>query len=429
MRYWWISLAIYAAALAAGLLLPGVILVIHQPNFLQGFLIYSATALIMGSAALCLTLMLARVLFPEFWWIGQVLGQDVFEIQGVYFMGLRLTRVPDRLQRLLFGVGEKFRRWDAAFGIAWLLLLILHGLSAIASQQALSSLLPRQVRLPETMHTALLSDLPALRALGRPWSLDSKLLRQMQAEVDLLHSKRGKTEADWLRLAQLDLARAFKLRTNLRDPFTFSPSDRLFFVRGTGALAADAVTQILAVPEAKRAPLTRGAQTLLGFFYLCEYNYPRAERALNEALNRAGAPDDSGIPLVWTRLLAAQVALLRDQPKRARLLLAADAETPGLPGAVQALLMEHMAEALRLDRETKLAREWLARAGALYKSLGDTAGQARVILREASVLGDEAKLARAGAALSEASALAETARDPFTLNMVVRAAHLLPAPE
>lgn len=429
MRFWWISLSVYGAALAAGLLLPGAMLLIHQPTFAQWLLVYGLTALVLGTAALCLTLMLARVLFPEFWWIGQVLGRDVFEIQGVYFMGLRLTRVPDRLQRLVFGVGEKFRRWDAAFGAAWLLLAILHGLGAVTSQQALATLLPRPVRLPETMHMALLSDLPALRGLGRPWGLDAKLMTRMQADVELLQVKRGKTEADWLRLAQLDLARAFKLRTNLRDPFTFSPMDRLYFVHGTGAQASDAVTQILAVPEAKRAPVTRGAQTLLGFVYLCEYNYARAGRVLAEALERAGAPDDSGIPLYWTRLLAAQVALMRDQPKRARVLLAAAADAPELPRPIQALLMEHMAEALRLDREAKAAREWLARSGALYKTLGDTDGLARVTLREAALLADEGNAGRAGVALSQASVLAEIARDPFTLNMVVRAAQLVPVLE
>ncbi len=426
MRFWWIALSLYAAALVAGLLMPGVILLIRQPSFLQGFLVYGLTAVIVGAAALCLTLMCSRALFPEFWWIGQVLGQDMFEIQGVYFMGLRLTRVPDRLQRLVFGVGEKFRRWDAAFGATWLLLAILHGMGAATAQQALASLLPRQVLLPETMHMALLSDLPVLRERGRPWSMDPKLMRRLQDDVDLLQTKRGKTEADWLRMAQLDLARAFKARTNLRDPFTFSPTDRLFFERGIGAQGADAVTQILAVPEAKRAPVTRGAQTLLGFFYLCEYNYPRAERALTEALSRADAPDESGIPLYWTRLLAAQVALMRGEPKRARSLLAADAGAPELPASAQALLLEHMSEALRVDRQAKAAREWLARASAQYNALGDTSGQARIVLREATLLRDEGKPGQASVALSQASELAEAGGDPFTRNMVVRAAQLLP---
>lgn len=362
MRFWWIVLSLYAAALAAGLMTPGLILLIPQPGFLDQFLVYGLSAVFMAGAALCLTLVCARVLFPQFWWIGQVLGRDIFEIQGVYFMGLRLTRVPDRLQRLVFGVGEKFRRWDAAFGAAWLLLAILHGMGAVTSQLALSSLLPRQVQLPETMHAALLSGLPALRELGRPWSMDPELMHKLQSGVDLLQDKSGKSGSDWLRLAQLDLARAFKPRTSMRDPFTFSPLDRVFFVRGIGAQGADAVTQILDMPEAKRAPVTRGAQTLLGFFYLSEYNYLRAENALAEALSRAGAPDESGIPLYWTRLLAGQVALLRSEPKRARSLLEAEAEAPDVPEPLRALAMEHMSEAMRLEPERR-SGQGMARAG------------------------------------------------------------------
>jgi ATP/maltotriose-dependent transcriptional regulator MalT len=201
--------------------------------------------------------------------------------------------------------------------------------------------------------------------------------------------------------------------------------DRLVFNRGVGAQGADAVRQILAVPAAKRAPLTRGAQTLLGFFHLCEYNYESAERVLAEALGGADSPDESGIPAFWTRLLAGQVALLRGDAKQARALFAAILAKEDLPPAVRALATEHLAEALRLDGDAKGAKALIEQVGAHYKLLGDAGGQARMLVREAVWLVYEGQLKQASAVLSEASALAETAGDPFALNTVVRAMHLL----
>lgn len=427
MRFWWIASCSYAAALLAGLLLPAGTILVRQGSWTNLILFYGLTAVAMGIAALILTLMSSRVLFPQYWWMGQVQGEDVYELHGVYFVGVRLSRVPSRLQRLVFGANEKFRRWDLAFGLIWLLLVVGHGLGALTSHRMLEIYLPKPVRLPETLHAALLTDLPVMRELGRPWTLDPDLMRELQERGDRIEAARSKTAADWFRLAQLQLARAYKLRTGPRDAFRFSPLDRVFFERGFGALAADDLMQILAVPAAKRAPLTRGALTLLGFFHLSEYNYPQAERVLADALAQQQARDESGIALHWTRLLAAQVALQRSEEEAARALLAAVLADPALPRPIEALAVEHLAEARRLAGASKEVGPLLDRADRLYAALGDAGGQARIHLRRAVFLAGEGEPAKGSEELSQASMQAEQADDPFALNMVVRVMHLLPA--
>jgi len=427
MRFWWIASLSYAAALLAGLLLPAGTILVRQGSWTNLIVFYGLTAVAMGIAAFLLTLMSSRILFPQYWWIGQVLGEDVYELHGVYFVGVRLSRVPSRLQRLIFGANEKFRRWDLAFGLVWLVLVIGHGLGAMTSHRMLELYLPKPVRLPETLHAALLTDLPALRELHRPWKSDPDLMLDLQERADRLQALRGKTETDWFRLAQFQLARAYKVRKGPNDAYRFSPMDRVFFERGIGAQAADDLMQVLSVPEAKRAPLTRGALTLLGFFYLSEYNYPKAEQILAEALAKEKAPDESGIPLHWTRMLAAQVALQRSEAEQAGTLLAAVLADPALPKPLEALAVEHLAEARRIAGASREVGPLLDRADRLYADAGDAGGRARIHLRRAVFLADGGKADQASEELSLASMQAETANDVFVLNMVVRATHLLPA--
>ncbi len=427
MRFWWIASLSYAATLLAGLLLPAGTVLARQGSWTNLILFYGLTAVAMGIAAFLLTLMSSRLLFPQYWWLGQVLGEDVYELHGVYFVGVRLSRVPSRLQRLVFGANEKFRRWDLAFGLIWLLLVTGHGLAALTSHRMLQIYLPKPVRLPETLHSALLTDLPVMRELGRPWTFDPGLMRELEERAERIQAVRGKTDADRFRLAQLQLARAYKLRTGPGDAFRFSPLDRIFFERGIGALAADDLMQILAVPAAQRAPLTRGALTLLGFFHLSEYNYPQAERVLADALAQQGARDESGIALHWTRLLAAQVALQRSEAEQARTLLAAVLAEPALARPIEALADEHLAEARRLAGASQEVGPLLDHADRLYAALGDAAGQARIRLRRAVFLADEGEPAKGSEQLSQASMQAEQAGDPFALNMVVRVMQMLPA--
>lgn len=425
MRFWWIAPLLYICTLTMGLLLPGGTILTGQGGWLTLILWYGLTAAVMAFAAFMLTLMASKVLFPHYWWLGQVLGEDVYELEGVYFVGVRLARVPTRLQRLVFGAGERFRRWDLAFGLIWLLLVIAHGMGAMTADRALESYLPIPVVLPETMHAALLSDLPVMRALGKRWTADQELSRQLENQVERLQAMRGKTEADWFRLAQLHLARAFRGRYTAAEAFRYSPMDRAFFEHGMGAQAADDVTQILAVPESKRAPLTRGALTLLGFFYLSEYNYARAEQVLIDAL--ASPRDDSGISLSWTRLLAAQVALQRDEAGAAEALLEVVLAEPNLPKRLEGLALEHLSEAKRLNGDSLQVKALLDHADRIYADLADGGGIARIRLRRAVWLADQGATDQGREELSAASAQAEKARDVFALNMVARVSQLLPA--
>ena len=427
MRFWAIAPSIYAGTLAAGLAAPGAIALLRQPGTVKVGLLYAFALLAWAGASFVLTLMVSRLLFPHYWWLGQVVGEDVYELQGVFFVGVRMAQVPDRLQRMVFGAGEKFRRWDAAFGLIWLLLIVMHGMGATTSRRYIETLLPRPVRLPETMHEALLSDLPVMRALHKPWSPDPALKLQFQEQVERIQALRGKTEADWFRMAQLHLLRAYKVRKGPADAFTFSPMDRTYFERGIGSQAADDLNQILSIPAAKRAPITRGALTLLGFFHLCEYNYDKAERSLAQALALDKAPDESGIPAAWSSLLAAQVALQRGRADRAGGLLSQLLSEPGLSAPLEALAVEHLAETKRLNRAAREVAPLLDKAGALYASLGDGGGQARIHLRRAVWLVDQGYTQPGAGELSQASMDAETAGDLFVLDMVARVTNLLPA--
>ncbi|MFI5399694.1 MAG: hypothetical protein ACHQZQ_01410, partial [SAR324 cluster bacterium] len=204
------------------------------------------------------------------------------------------------------------------------------------------------------------------------------------------------------------------------------PMDRAVFERGIGAESADYLNQMLAIPKARRASITRGALTLLGFYYLCEYNYDKAERSLADALGMIDEPDDSSIPAHWTRLLAAQVALQQGEAERAARLLSQVLTESGLPDPLEALAVEHLAEAERLDRAKQKVAPLLDKAGALYASLGDGAGQSRIHLRRSVWLMDRGNVQSSTEELSEASVDAETAADVFAINMVVRVQQLLP---
>jgi hypothetical protein len=427
MRFWFVAPLFYLGTLAVGLVIPATLVLMHHPSGLRVATMYTLTALVLGLAAAILALMVAKVLFPNFWWLGQVMGQDVYELQGVYFVGLRLSRVPVRLQRLVFGAGEKFRRWDVAFGLIWLLLIGMHGLGAAQSRHWIESLMPRPVRLPETLHEAFLSDLPVMRALHQPWSPDPALEKKLLDQAERIQQVRGKSEADWFALAQLHLLRAYKVRRGAGDAYTFTPMDTTYFERGIGAQSADYLNQILSIPEAKRAPITRGTLTLLGFFYLCEYNDRKAEPPLQQALAQANAPDDSGIPLDWTRLIAAQVALQKGNGEEAEPLLLAIVSRTDAPPPLMALAIEHLAEAKRLEGESADVPLLLDKAAALYAAAGDGGGEARVHLRRAVWLSDQGESRSATEELSQASSKAEAAGDVFALNTVVRVTHLLPA--
>src|SRR5262245_24752603 len=112
MKFWLISAGVYLGFLLGHLLLPVAALWNRE-----GFTAYTSTLYIMTGFGILLAtfmacLMASKLLFPQYWWMGQVLGQDIFEFDGVYFVGLRLSRVPTRIQRILFNPDDRFRWWD-----------------------------------------------------------------------------------------------------------------------------------------------------------------------------------------------------------------------------------------------------------------------------------------------------------------------------
>ncbi|HEX9844280.1 MAG TPA: hypothetical protein VGC20_16090, partial [bacterium] len=209
----------------------------RQPFDGIDMLLYALAILVQVASAVLLTLIISRVVFPEYWWRGQILGQDIFEIDGVFFTGLRIARVPSRLQRIVFGVGERQRRWDLLFGILSLVLLALHVMSVLAAGRVYSVWMPPRPKLPETLHYAVLSSFPVLKEFPGGWQPGMAVEKWAAQQYDELRNGTDPDNAANYRMAQLALIQAFQERETDSQPFRYSPADRIFFNRGVGTAA------------------------------------------------------------------------------------------------------------------------------------------------------------------------------------------------
>src|SRR5574341_1022031 len=427
MRFWTLAPAAYLVLLAATLGLPAAALWDRQPTGTADVLMFlgAGVALLLASFLACL--MLARLLFPEYWWMGAVQGKDIYQLDGVYFVGLRLSRVPSRLQRLLFGADEQFRWWDVLFGITFLVLLLPHALAAGTAYREADRFAARRIEFPESLHGAVLSALPVLREWGEPWSPAPALLARAAEESDRLQLKSGKTDRDWLRLAQLHLLRAFTPRRSVTDPYAFSPGDRVFFDHGRGGQAASILNQVLGRAQGDKDPLRSDALALLGFIELSENNFAKALPRFESALQGAGEGAAAALPRPLLALLAAHAATLNGDTVKARGLLEPLLNNEKLSAPLQALALEHLAAVLRAERGFSQSQELLRKAAELYAQQKDAAGEGRIRLRRAALLLDQGDVPGASEEISRASSQVAGVNDVFTLNMVERIVHLVPA--
>jgi tetratricopeptide (TPR) repeat protein len=422
MMFWLINLPLYLVLLAGGMGLPGLVLWQRGPLGWGDVAIYVTAALLMVFATAVMGLLAARLLFPNYWWLGQVEGKDVFEFDGVYFLGLRLTRVPSRLQRLLFGVDEQMRSWDLIFGVMFLILLVPHTVGFFGMHRELDRIIPNPTKFPGSLHQPLLSSLPVMKQWGSTWQPDGALAKRVDAEVARLERAGLPGAQQRFELAQLYLLKAFAERTQVSDPFYDSPGEEIYFNRGHGARAVENLQVLLNLPDLQRASWSGGALTLIGFFHLSDHNYIQAQEVLQRALAELGEGDETRISRYQVLLLAAQSALMNGKRTRSVEYLELILTDERLPNEAYALAMEHYADVLRLAGEYSRVPELLGKALELYKLGEDRSGIARVHLRLAALALDEGKRDQAAEELSIASSLAQGLNDGFTLNMVAQLA-------
>jgi len=420
--FWLIIPVSYLVFLGGGLLLPGVVLWHRDPLGGGDIAIYLAAVVLMALANLMVCLIMGRILFPQYWWLGQVEGKDVFEYEGIYFLGLRLSRVPGRLQRILFGVDEQMRVWDLAFGVLFLVMLAPHTLAFLTAQQELDRRLPNPTRLAEFLHGPTLSHLPVMRDWGVSWSSDPQLDQRVKRALDDLQNVSNPGDSDRFKLAQVYILQSFHTRRRASDPYLNSPGEQIVFDRATGNRALTILQSLLDLPELERAAWSSGALSLVGLYHISDGNYQAAADVMKQAVAEMGAADESEISRYQVLLLAGQAALLVGDENGAIELLERVLLNEQLPNLAYALAMEQLSDALRLKRQWGKADEMLDKALELYKLERDRAGVARVHLHRAALALDSGQIKDATHELSIASSIASGLNDSFTLNMVARLA-------
>lgn len=418
MRFWFILSLIYLILLATGLVFP--MLGRLDPGS-EEWLVTTLNLLAVGALLLgpvVITMLTARSLFPNYWWLAHVENKDIYEYDGVYFIGGRSTRQQSRLTRLVFGLDEKMRRWHLVFGLLAVSLMVSHLMAGYSTWRYAERLVPNRPVLRESLHTSLLSALPVMQGWNRPWSADKSLAGEVKKELSDARKSRRQDPSQWYRIAQLRLLNAFRPRKGTAEPFLYSPGDRILFNRGEGAESAASLKRILDQPEAKRKGWTRGALALTGFFHFSDQNPGLAMEFFQRALATGEKTDHTGISRHMIVLLVAQAALVSRQAPQAEMLLEKLLTEDDLPDGTYAQAMEHFAGALHLQGRTERVDELLAKALKTYKKIKDRAGIARVHLRLAALALEQGRTRDASHALSLAASLANGLDDGFTLNMV-----------
>lgn len=366
-------------------------------------------------AGLFLTTLLAKVAFPDFWYRAQVQNQDVFEHEGVYFMGIRDSRQKTRLMRILFGVDDRLRKWDVLFFFIFIGLALPHFLGSFALDDYYKKLVPSRPKFAESLHMELLSNLPVVKKAGISLEINSALGKKVKTALGDLKRQGGQDPAQLYQAAQWNLIGAFQPRSSLNDPFRYGPGDQVFFNRSKGALAVDYLTRILESPRKK--DFEDGAHTLIGFFHLSDHNFVEATRFFQKAMDTKQG-ESSGIQRYLITILTANAKMLSGDPKHAGVLLESILVDEHMPRSAYPIATEHYADALRLEGKTDRVMEVLNKALGLYRKQGNTKGLARVHLRISALAQEQGSMGDASRSLSLASSLAQGQRDGFTLNMV-----------
>lgn len=410
----------YLISMGAGLAPPALVIMQRSPLGWDDLLLYILSGALMVVATIMACLLAAKIAFPEYWWRGQVEGKDVFEFEGIYFMGLRITRVPTRLQRLLFGVDERMRRWDMIFGLLFMAMVVPHIQAMITANRYLDENIPNPPRISQTLHQNILSNLPLMQEWKEGWTLNEEFTRRVGRELQLLKMQPRRTNDQRFKLAQLYLLSAFTQRDRASEPFYHSPGEQVFFNRSQGAQAVSYLNQLLDQPDAERAGWSGGAHAMIGFFHLSEENYPKALEHLQQAMKEIGEGDETQIARYQIFLMAAQGATLAGMGEEAMKQLEIVLVNESLPKVAYALAMEQFAEALRQTGDLGQIPELLTKAEDLYTAEKDVAGLARIHLHRAALALDMGDAKKASRELSSAASLAHKLGDGFTLNMVER---------
>ena len=408
----------YLVVLGAGLGLP--ILSATQPTsfWWLALAVNLVAALALVFSAGVLMVFIAKYFFPEYWWLSQIKHEDIYEHEGVYFIGIRHSRQKSRLQKLLFGVDERMRPWDMLFGLAVLSLTVPHFLGGYLLYGVYQSKFSPPVALPQTMHSITLSTLPVMQDMRLEWRANEDVSSHINEALNSAKAKGGKSNDDLLLLAQLQLLSAFEIRKNHQDFFLYSPGETVFFNRGKASQAISYLERILTQPELERGDWSRGAYALEGLYHLSDMSPGKAQKAFDNALNAAGEGKKSGFARYQVVLLAAQAAMLDRDTARAENLLETILVDDRLPRRAYPLAVEHYAGVLHMRREGERVREMLEKARKLYSSQGNQAGLARVHLRLAALALEEGDTMEASHRLSAAAGNARAIEDGFTLNMV-----------
>ncbi|MCZ6646538.1 MAG: hypothetical protein O7B79_09895 [SAR324 cluster bacterium] len=418
MRFWIVCWLVYFSALLMGLGFPllgrldrGRIWWLETTTDVLAFF-----ALLL--AAVTLMLMIARRFIPAQWWMAQIEHLDIYQFDGVYFIGERATRKKTRLNKLVFGVDEKLRRWDIVFGLLLIALMVPHLMGGYTAAGMYNRMIVKRPVLEETMHGTILNNLPVMRAWNRDWAAQPALARNVKRALRKARSEKKKNSEGWFKIAQLNLLSAFPLRGDPREPFRHTPGDRVGFLRSRGAEAVSYLRRILKQPQAGQQGWARGAHALIGFFHMNDRNFEQADLSFKKALTSGTDSDRTRISREHVILLAAQNALLAGDAARAEQmlepLLASDSLTP----ITQALVIEHFAAALRLGGKTEMAGIQLHKALKRFEGQKNRAGIARVHLRLAALDLEQGRSTDASRNLSRAASLAHGLDDGFTLNMV-----------
>ena len=420
MRFYLFTLPIYLVLLAGALAIPGYVAFERVPPTWFHLALYGVSLFLLALAALMLGLIFVRSIFPQYWWEGQVAGNDVFEFDGVYFKGLRLTRIPNRLQRILFGVDERMRKWDLLFGLFFLVLMAPHLLGFSAAYDYFAVHFPERPRFHESLHQPMLSTLPVMREWNAQWSLSPELARQVERAVKEAGLRPRPNQQERFRRGELLLLKSFVPRSGVGDLYAESPAEAVRFNRGDGARAVEQLNLILERPDGVDAGTLGSAKALVGFFFLSDGNFADAEDTLTQALKGWEGVEKAPLSHWQVFLLAAQAALLNGNTDSASNVLNTVITTKGLPPHAYALAWEHAAEVARIHNDFAKAEEMLSKAQEMYQAGPDSSGTARVHLRRAALALEQGDRATASRELSTASSIATGAADAFTLNMVAR---------
>ncbi|MDH5752544.1 MAG: hypothetical protein OEZ59_09020 [Deltaproteobacteria bacterium] len=418
MRFKPILLLIYLVLLVVGLGLPALVIMKRESAQFVDLMIYLASGGLVMLATFFISLFLARLFFPEYWWMGQVQGKDIFEYEGIYFIGLRLSRIPTRLQRILFGVDDRMRRWDMLFGLFFMVMMVPHFLGMSSMNRYLDASLPNPPRIYESLHTPIIKSLSVINSLGGRLDFSKDQREKMDRDLRLLKMKSRKTNEDRYLLAQLHIIQAFSPRVRPGEPFLESPGEQLFFNRGLAAQGVVYLNQIFSQAEPGDAGWETGARALLGFFHLSDRNYTQAMEQLELSLATMSGNDKSGFSRYQAQLMYAVAAMFSGERDKAKAILENILEDDKLPNGAYAMAMENLGEVFRLDREWGRADEFWKKALEFYRMDQDLEGIARIHLHQAAMAMDRGDTLQASRELSSASSLASKTDDYFTLNMV-----------